>query len=86
VLFSVATRQTVPTADGGDCSGFCNDNFTTAFTLTASWKPYQLPWSSLQQRGWGPAAPFKASQIKYLQFSFAAGSSMDLYLDDVGLY
>jgi hypothetical protein len=83
---SVATKQTVPTADGGTCVGTCYDNFATALMLTNTWKPYQIPWTTLHQAGWGTPATFMSSQLKYLQLSFAAGSSLDLYLDDVALY
>lgn len=86
LLFSVATKQTVPTADGGTCVGTCYDNFATSLTLTTVWKYYPVPWSSLHQAGWGTATTFRSSQIKYLQFSFVAGSSLDLYVDDVSLY
>ena len=86
VLFSVATHGTIPMADGGACVGNCYDNFALSFTLTSAWKPYQLPWSMLRQAGWGTVTTFQPKQAKYLQFSFAAGSSMDLYLDDLSLY
>lgn len=86
VLLSVATKQTTPTSDGGTCIGACYDNFATSFTLTSSWKPYQIPWSMLHQSGWGTATTFQPSQLNYLQLSFDAGSSMDLYFDEVQLY
>lgn len=86
VTFSVATKQTVPTSEGGSCSGTCNDYFMTTIALTNTWTPYSIEWSTLHQSGWGTPATFEAIQIKLLQFSFAADSSMDLYLDDVRLY
>lgn len=86
LLFSVATKQTIPTADGGTCVGTCYDNFEFSIVLTNTWKSYPVPWSMLHQAGWGTVATFRSNQIKYLQFSFAAGSSLDLYLDDVSFY
>lgn len=86
VLFSVATKQTVPSTEGGSCVGNCYDNFATSIVLTNTWQSFPVPWSALHQAGWGTAASFEPSQIKYLQFSFAAGSSMNLYLDDVSFY
>ena len=86
LLFSVATKQTIPTADGGTCIGTCYDNFEFAIVLTNTWKSYSVPWSMLHQAGWGTAATFRLNQIKYLQFSFAAGTSLDLYLDEVSFY
>ena len=54
--------------------------------LSKAWQSVPVPWTALHQSGWGTVAMFRSNQIKYLQFSFAAGSSMDLYLDNVSFY
>ena len=86
VLLSVATRQTVPTSDGGNCLTGCYDNFAASVQLFSFWRSFSIPWSALAQNGWGTPTFFQPSQLKYIQFSFAAGSSMNLYLDDVSFY
>lgn len=80
---SVATLQTV---DSKYCGTSCNDFHRATYTLTNAWTHYTLPWSDLKQTGWGPPAPFVASQVEYLQFSFPANVTFSLYVDEVGFF
>jgi hypothetical protein len=80
---SVATLQTV---DSKYCGTNCNDFHNVTYPLTSTWTHYAMPWSDLKQVGWGTPAPFLASQMEYLQFSFPANVTFSLYVDEVGFY
>jgi hypothetical protein len=80
---SVATTQTV---DPSYCGESCNDFHSARYALTDTWTHYRLPWSDLRQEGWGPAVPFVASQVEYLQFSFEVNVTFSLYLDEVSFF
>jgi hypothetical protein len=87
VIVSVATRQTTPTSAGGTCVGTaCNDHFNQTFTLTTTWTHHTVPWTSLHQSGWGKPATFSPSDILYIQFSFAANTNFDVYVDNLSFY
>lgn len=86
LLVSAATLQTVPVSGGGSCTGACNDHFHTTFTLTNTWTPYTVPWTALKQAGWGTSATFLPSAMRYLQWSFGANITFDVWVDTVSFY
>jgi hypothetical protein len=83
---SVATRQTVPLADGGTCFTSCYDNFSTSFALSDEWRLHIVPWSSLRQAGWGMPAFLSPRELRYLQFGFGPGTAFELQVDDLSFY
>ncbi|MEY4508483.1 MAG: hypothetical protein RLZZ450_605 [Pseudomonadota bacterium] len=83
LIVSVATTQTL---DSTYCGTSCNDFHNATYALTSAWTHYSMPWSDLKQSGWGTPAPFLASQMEYLQFSFPANITFSLYVDEVGFY
>jgi hypothetical protein len=86
VLVQVATRQVVPVSDHGTCTANCNDLFGTTISATSSWVQRKALFANLRQSGWGTAATFDPSQVLYVQFTSVAGSSLDLYVDNLSFY
>jgi hypothetical protein len=86
MIVSLATRQTVPTSEHGSCTANCNDHFRITLPLTASWTPRQAAFTALRQAGWGTAATFQPGELMYVQFSFPANTTFDLYVDTLSFY
>jgi endoglucanase len=72
-------------AVGNICAPKCSDHFGKTLTLTASWVEYTLHFTGaeLAQSGWGTAATFDKSTLLGVQFQVAAGSTFDLWIDDI---
>ena len=71
---------------GGQCSGSgCYDAYYVSIALTQTWTQYTVYWSQLTTRGgWGiPKLPFASNGIVQVQWSFASGTTFDMYIDDV---
>jgi hypothetical protein len=71
---------------GGKCSGSgCYDAYYVSIALTRTWTQYKVYWSQLTTRGgWGlPNLPFASNGIVQVQWSFASGTTFDMYIDDV---
>lgn len=87
VIVSFATVATTLVSAGGRCMGSgCNDHFATSFDLSGAWTKKSVAFSSLSQGGWGTAATFSASDLLYIQFSFAANATFDVSVDDLAFY
>ena len=96
----------LPPQNGGDCPGTgggCYDTFRTALSPTAgAWTLVQVPWSSLNQSGWGfpQVGPLTGSynsipnesRIMYFQWEEDPGGSgampftVNFWVDEVQLY
>lgn len=77
-VLDVSTDQ-----DGGICTS-CYDSHGVEVELTTSWVEYTIPWSQLQQNGWGsPQGELDPSQLFALQFQAGPGISFDFSLDDI---
>jgi hypothetical protein len=72
----------------GDSDSKKCDPFGAAVLMTDAWHFVKLPFSQLQQKGFGVPAPtgrIDPAVLLGLQFGFSAGS-WDLWLDDVAFY
>jgi hypothetical protein len=72
---------------GGTCDPdkgqVCYDNHGTEIDLTPTFKSYELPWSSFQQRGYGTQVPFDPGTISSLQFAMEQlNLPVDLWVDN----
>jgi hypothetical protein len=63
----------------------CGDHFEAApITLTDSWQEYVITFASLRQEGWGvPAIAFDRTDMTSIEFTWALGSSLDMWVDDI---
>lgn len=82
--------------DGGVCkqtgaaNQLCYDHFSAPVTLTATWKPFTIMFSQLEQIGTGyhPAdKKFKADQLFAMELALpgSAGKAYEIWIDDVAL-
>jgi hypothetical protein len=86
VQLSVATRRTVPPANGGVCIGNCFDHFNATIELTNAWAPYVIPWNALAQGGWGTPAFFSPAELMYVEFAFGPNVPFDIAVDDLAFF
>jgi len=70
---------------GHSCAPKCNDHFGKTLTLTTAWAQYTLAFAGgdLSQSGWGTVATFDKSTLIGVQFQVAAGSTFDIWIDDI---
>jgi hypothetical protein len=85
-----SVRLNLPTPDtnaGGTCM-VCNDHFGFDVPLTSQWVQIDVPFSSLEQQGYG--RPLLASadleHVTSLQLGFVGNVAFDLWVDDIELY
>jgi hypothetical protein len=79
---------TLPDADtdaAGNTCTTCGHHYSKAVQLTTDWQRFTIAFSELLlEQGTVPApSAFKASGVVSVQWTVAAGTSYDLYLDDV---
>jgi hypothetical protein len=80
VRLNVADVNTHPA--GGVCST-CLDFFGADLTVGSTWTEVTLRWGDLAQLGWGDPRPeVAASAIQYVEWRFAPGLDVNLYIDD----
>lgn len=82
VTVAAATRDTLPLAEGGDCTSGCYDYHSTTLTLTPTWASYTVSWSQLGQAGWGTPATLLAGRVSSLQLTTDT-MPYDFSIDDV---
>jgi hypothetical protein len=88
LFFSIGDVDTVPA--GGVCgvadAGLCHDDFGTTLALSSTWQDLRVPFSSFRQSGFGEAFPaLVTSKVYGPQFTFPAGDTVDLRIDDITL-
>jgi hypothetical protein len=78
---------TPATNSGGTCT-VCNDHFGFDVPLTWQWVQVEVPFSSLEQQGYGrPAlASPDLRHVTSLQLGFDRNIAFDLWVDDIELY
>jgi hypothetical protein len=85
----LVTADIAPTTDpGGECTADCNDAFGYAITLTTGWEEFEVPFSALEQQGWGAVPPggFDPTGVLTVQLHVDASTAFDIWLDDVRFY
>jgi hypothetical protein len=87
---ATSVRLNLPTPGtnaGGSCT-VCNDHFGFDVPLTSQWVQVEVPFSSLEQQGYGrPAlASPELEHVTSLQIGLGSDVAFDLWLDDIALY
>jgi len=80
---------TPTTADGGTCTGTCEDHFylKPAPALTATWAQYTMPFATIAQDGFGTkVASFDKAHILAMQFQVAQNIAFNFSVDDITFY
>jgi hypothetical protein len=84
-----ATDTTTALAEGGACQADCNDHYSKVLTIDGTWREYSVPFTQLQQEGWGP----KTKDLAHSRFVFfgflgtdGGPAAFDFLIDDVRLY
>jgi hypothetical protein len=94
VRVHVADQHTDDSNQACECTSFTNQNdttdgcdkFGTYIVLDGTWRPYLVPFSSMQQGGWGKPSPgLDTSQLFSLAIDYGR-SAWDLWIDDIGFY
>jgi hypothetical protein len=76
--------ETIPKEYDGTCSERCYDTHSRVVMLTPEWETYVVPWTQLQQWGWGTQARFDASRLLNLQFAVDGKQlPVDAWIDDL---
>lgn len=76
--------ETIPLDDEGTCKERCYDTHSRVVILTEKWETYEIPWSQLQQWGWGTQAKFDPSRLMNLQFAVDGKLlPVDFWVDDI---
>jgi hypothetical protein len=87
----VAMPEVVEKQYGGQCDPelgqTCYDIHGAFVELTDDYRVYELPWSSLRQRGFGEVVVFQPKTIMTLHFAMeTAQLPVELWLDDVAFW
>ncbi|XXY46181.1 carbohydrate binding domain-containing protein [Sorangium sp. So ce269] len=84
---SVAVGDAQTTEEGGICNEACGDHFFAMVVLSRCWKYHEIPFSELQQIGWGePAEALDAARLWGVQLSLPPGQAFDVWIDDIAFY
>jgi expansin len=87
VRFELPTLATTDSAAGGTCAAECLDTHGIALSLTPDWTLVTIPFSDLEQEGWGAEAAFDPASVLGLAFkvpgSAASPATFDFWVDDV---
>jgi hypothetical protein len=89
VRFLVAIPATDATPGRGDCDPEhhkCNDHPGFGITLASEWTLYSVPWSKLEQYGWGEPAHFAGVANSLLWINDGPVESFEFAIDQVRLY
>jgi len=87
IRVKMATIDTIPTAEGGNCASGCYDQYRKWVTLEPEWQSYTVYFAEMVQEGWGTAAVQDLTQVR--GFSFAvdpgspAGAAFDFQVDEI---
>lgn len=87
--FLVAIPATDATPGRGDCDDelvTCNDHPGIGITLESEWKQYSVPWSELEQYGWGEPAQFAGVANSLLWINDGPVAWFEFAIDEVRLY
>lgn len=87
VTVAIATNDTIPRSEDGNCLLDCYDHYSLSIDLGATWALYQLPWFRFSQSpDWGTDVIFRVSQLRTIEFAAPANSTFQLYVDDLAFY
>lgn len=87
VRFKVQTAGTVPSTEGGTCTGtMCNDAHGKLLNLTEEWQQIRVPFTDLLQEGWGTPVSFSKTDLLGVQLQVATGVTFDFSIDQVAFY
>lgn len=76
--------ETIPKEYDGTCKERCYDTHSRVVVVSPEWEYYEIPWSQLQQWGWGTQARFDASRLLNLQFAVDGKQlPVDVWIDDI---
>lgn len=79
--------ETVPKEYDGTCKERCYDTHSRVVFLAPTWAVYEIPWTQLQQWGWGTQARFDPSRLLSLQFAVDGKHlPVDAWLDDITFF
>jgi len=96
VRFKIPMLSDTKVVDGGLCqlsemgSDRCSDDWGKALVFTAAWKRFTVPLiddaaTGLATEGWGKQFPLDLTNVTAIQFQARAGTSFDVWIDDVSL-
>jgi hypothetical protein len=92
VRINLPTPGTVPTVDGGTCTGSsCNDHFGEWCTVASSYAVCNVDFAVVAQQGWGTPSTFDKSKIFQFFVSInrddgATKLSWDIWIDEIQFY
>jgi hypothetical protein len=86
VTVNVTTGRTQP-APNGRCSGLaCFSHFAVPIVLGSGWVPYLVPFAWLESNELGAMTAQDQRELISIEFTAAAGSPFDIWVDDLGFY
>jgi len=84
VTVNLQMPETQAAQSGGTCTSGCYDFHHKVFFLTDRWADYVLPWTKLQQGGWGAEVRFDPARLVGLAFAVKTKDvPIDFWVDDV---
>jgi hypothetical protein len=84
VYVSAREVSVVPEHLRGSCKADCFNSHVKLIVLSDKWQKFEVPWSELQQRGYG-RPELDATSLHSLQFLVKPEDSpFDVWIDDVG--
>ena len=84
VRVNLQMPETQAATSGGTCTSGCYDFHSKVFFLSDRWADYFVPWTRLQQGGWGVQARFDPARLVGLSFSVKTKDlPVDFWVDDV---
>jgi len=83
----VVERDVVPEDLGGVCKGSCWDSHRLSISLGECWQRYAIPFSELQQDGFGAVAgELNLDELFQLVFEVSHYQDFDFWIDDIEFY
>ncbi len=84
--FNVVSANTLPSEEGGTCSGECYDSHGIPITLREDWTEVKVLFEDLSQEGFGTPADFDPSTVLAIAVAAKDPGSYDIWLDDVRFF
>jgi len=78
----IATTPILAPDRMGSCEGLCDEHYEAALPLTDAWTEHAYTWRQLVQP-FGTPATFDPKTLLGLNFEFNAGTTYDLWLDNI---
>lgn len=87
VRVKLAVPDVLPIDDGGFCAESCYDDHGVDLTFSEEWEEYEVPFSALEQQGWGfDAGPFDPSAVRFIQFQVQRNVDFDFWIDELEFF